>query len=81
MRTTTIRVRSGSHKALKELAEVTGQSLQDALEQAIEEQRRKLYLEGLNADYAAINQNPAARAALAKEIEAWDVTNEDGLEG
>jgi len=39
-----------------------------------------LYPEGLNADYAAINQSSAVRADLAKEIEVWDVTNLDGLE-
>jgi predicted transcriptional regulator len=77
MASTTIRIRSTSHRSLKEIAESSGQSLQDALDQAIEERRRTLYLEGVNADYAALN--PKALADFKKEIGAWDVTDADGL--
>jgi hypothetical protein len=80
MASTTIRIRPSSHQALKEIAELTGQSLQDSLDQAIEERRRKLYLEGTNADYAALKRDPKAMAELKKEWEAWDSTNLDGLE-
>ena len=51
----TIRIRPSSHRALKEMASATGQSLQDVLDEAIEDRRRRLYLEGLNSDYAALN--------------------------
>jgi hypothetical protein len=81
MPATTIRIRDKSHRALKEMAALTGQSLQDALDQAIEERRRKLYLEGVNADYAAMKRNPKAWADFKKETAAWDVTNLDGMEG
>ncbi len=80
MKATTVRLRATSHRALKEMAAMTGQSLQDALEQAIEERRRRIYLEGLNADYAALKKNPKLNAEFEKELEAWDVTNSDGLE-
>ena len=78
MASTTIRIRAASHRSLKEIADASGQSLQDALDQAIEERRRTLYLEGVNADYAALN--PKAFADFRKEIGAWDVTDLDGLE-
>jgi predicted CopG family antitoxin len=78
MASTTIRIRPASHRALKEMAAMTGRSLQDVLDEAIEERRRKLYLEGVNSDYAALN--PKARAEFEKEMAAWDVTNLDGLE-
>jgi predicted transcriptional regulator len=70
MASTTIRIRSTSHRNLKEIAEASGQSLQDALDQAIEERRRTLYLEGVNADYAALS--PKALADFKKEIDAWE---------
>ena len=72
MTSTTIRIRSKSHRALKELAAMTGQTLQDVLEEAIEDRQRRLYLEGLNADYAALKNNPKAYAAFKKEMAAWD---------
>ena len=80
MKATTIRIRPKTHQALKEMAAMTGQSLQDLLEQAVEERRRKLYLEGLNADYAALRRNPEPFADFNKELAAWDATNRDGLE-
>lgn len=78
--TTMIRVRSATHQGLKKLAEITGQSMQDVLEQAVEEQRRKLYLEGLSADYAALKKDTKAASAFRRETEMWNATNGDGLE-
>ena len=81
MAATTIRIREKSHMALKEMAALTGESLQDVLDQAIEDRRRKLYLEGVNADYAALKRNSKAWADFKKETALWDVTNLDGLDG
>ena len=58
---------------------MTGQSVQDVLDQAIEDRRRKVYLEGLRADYAALSAKD--RADLAKDVAAWDSTNLDGMKG
>lgn len=76
----TIRIRPESHKALKAIAAMTGHSLQDELDRAIEQRRRSLYLEGLSADYAALAENPKAMKEFQKEIALWDSTNNDGLE-
>jgi hypothetical protein len=76
----TIRLRVESHQALKEIARVTGESLQSALDRAIEDLRRKTYLEGLNADYAALRQDPKAWEEFQKELGDFDSTNTDGLE-
>lgn len=78
MPSTTIRIRSESHRNLQEIAESSGQSLQDALDQAIEERRRTIYLEGVNSDYAALN--PKSLVDFKKEMSAWEVTDLDGLE-
>ena len=80
MAAVTIRIRATTHRALKELAARSGQSLQDMAEKAIDDYRRKLYLEGANADYSAMNADPRAFAEFKKEIGAWDVTNLDGLD-
>jgi hypothetical protein len=80
MSMSTIRIRARSRQALKEIADATGRSMQDALDEAIEEQRRRLYLEGLNADYASLRRDTAAHRDRMKEVEAWDRANLDGLE-
>ncbi|HEX3357863.1 MAG TPA: hypothetical protein VHS31_12905 [Tepidisphaeraceae bacterium] len=79
MAATTIRIRPTSHRALKELAALTGQSIQDVLEEAIQDRQRRLYLEGAEADYAAFKKNPKALAEFKKEMAAWDNTNRDGM--
>jgi len=77
---TTIRLRADSHRALKEIASLTGESLQDALNRAIEDLRRKVYLEGLNEDYAALKEDSKAWQEFKNESADWDSTNLDGLE-
>ena len=80
MSSPTIRLRPDSHLALKEIAQLTGESLQDALVRAIEDLRRKVYLEGLNLDYEQLRKDPKLWAEHQKELGEWDATNEDGLE-
>jgi hypothetical protein len=77
----TVRIRPASHRALKEMAALTGQSMQEILDQAIEDRRRHLYLDGLNAAYAALRRNPKAWAYFNKELAGWDRANLDGLDG
>ena len=76
----TIRLRSNAYRALKQVARTTGQSLQNALEHAIEEFQRRLYLEGLNHDYATLNSDAKASAEFRRELEHWEATNTDGLD-
>jgi len=54
--------------------------MQEALDKAVEERRRRLYLEGLSADYAKLRENPKAAADLDKENALWDRTSNDALE-
>ena len=77
---TTIRLQPQTHKALKETATLTGESMQEALDNAVQERRRRLYLEGLSADYAALRNDAKASADLDKENDLWDRSNNDGLE-
>jgi hypothetical protein len=80
MSASTIRIRAASHQALKEMAAITGRPLQEELDQAIEQRRRTLYLEGVKADYEALKRDPKAMAEFEKEVALWDSTNNDGLE-
>ena len=73
----TIRIRPRSHKILKDLAAQTGESIQDALDRAIEDRQRQVYLEKVRADYDALSARN--RAELQRELRQWDTTNLDGL--
>jgi hypothetical protein len=76
----TVRLQPETHKALKETASLTGESIQEALDKAVQERRRRLYLEGLSADYAALRADPKASADLDKESALWERTSNDALE-
>ena len=78
---TTIRLRPQTRQALKQLAGVTGESMQEALERAVEERRRRVYLNGLAADYASLRSDRKAAREFEREAAMWDSTNADGLEG
>lgn len=67
----TIRLKPQTHKAFKATASLTGESLQDALDNAVQERRRRLYLEGLSADYAAFLKDPKGSVDLDEENEIW----------
>lgn len=81
MSATMIRLRPKTLAGLREIARLTGESLQDALERAVEERQRVLYLEGLNADYEALQKDSKALRDVQRETALWDNTNLDGLEG
>jgi len=75
-----IRGRNATHGALKKHSHLTRRPMQEVLARAVEEERRRLYLERLNADYAALKKDSKIQAELRKEWEIWDTTLMDGLE-
>ncbi len=80
MTTTTIRVSSETRTLLHDLACQAGTSMQQVLEEALAQYRRRQFLEALNAAYAAAPSDPAAHAAAESERAAWDTTLLDGLD-
>lgn len=80
MSSVTVRIGTPAHRTLQELAEQTGTSMQSILEKAITDYQRKCFLEGLNADFAALRNNPKAWQEELKERALWDSTLADGLE-
>ena len=65
--------------ALTELAKATGEPVEAVLDHAVEDYRRRDFLDGLNADFAAIRDDPEAWEQEQRERKAWDVTLADGL--
>lgn len=76
----TVPINESSQKLLAELAVQTGQSAQKVLDQALEEYRRKVFFQGLAADFAALKADPAAWAEELAERNLWDTTATDGLD-
>ena len=71
--TTTLRISQRARQLLKTLAAREGSSMQAVVEKALEEYRRKTFLEQVNADFAEAPN-------LFAEDEIWDQVLLDGLE-
>ena len=80
MASATVRISEKSHQALRKLAAESGESMQAILDRAIEEHRRRLFLEAANAEYAALREDPEAWAEYQKELALWESTLMDGLD-
>lgn len=80
MASSTVRISQSAREALRELAAKSGQSMQAVLEKAIDDLRRRRFLEECNAGYAALRKNKRLWKQELEERRAWDVTLADGLE-
>lgn len=80
MASLTVRIGEESHKALREIAARSGRSMQAVLAKAIEEYRRKSFLENANAAFADLRKDTKAWHREQEERAAWDVTLSDGQE-
>src|SRR2546423_1831616 len=80
MASATVRITEKSHRLLRELATESGVAMQAMLDQAIEDYRRRRFLEAGNAEYEALRQNPDAWAEYQKELALWEATLMDGLD-
>lgn len=74
MGTTTIRVSEKTHRTLARLSREAGTPMNDLVDQAIELYRRQRILAQINADYAALRENPEDWAEELAERRLWDVT-------
>ena len=77
---TQVRVSNTTHQMLRSLATEVGESMQTVLEQAVEQYRRRRFLEGLNQDFKALKENPQAWQEELAERALWDNTLLDGAE-
>jgi hypothetical protein len=69
-----------THQTLRELAERTGKAIPDLLDQAVEDYRRKAFLEAVNAAYAAVRADPKAWAEVEEERRSMAGSLMDGLD-
>lgn len=80
MASETVRIKPTTHTKLKAIAEETGQTMPEVLDQAVELLRRQRLFDAADEAYAALKSNPKAWAKEQAEREAWDVTLSDGQE-
>ena len=80
MATTTVRLTTQTHGALREIATKENKSIQAVLDRIVGEyQDRQMLIEG-NRAWAALRADPVAWAEELKERALWDQTLMDGLE-
>jgi predicted transcriptional regulator len=75
----TVRISPAAHQSLRQMAEETNSSLQQMLDQAIENQRRRLLLERANRAYGKLRQDKKAWRAWRNELRELDATLTDGI--
>lgn len=75
-----VRITPEAHRTLKVMARHSGQSMPEILDHAIEQYRRRCFLEGLQADFAALKSKPKDWKQEQAERRAWDATLADGQE-
>jgi predicted transcriptional regulator len=76
----TIPLSNGTQRTLLEIATKTGQSPTTILDAAIEDYRRKVFFEEMDAGYAAMRTDLALWTEEQSERNAWNATNADGLD-
>ncbi|MCG3198800.1 MAG: hypothetical protein GHCLOJNM_03307 [bacterium] len=74
-----IQVSQDTYHTLQKIAEDTGEPMEAVLDHAVEDYRRRDFLAGLNADFAALRKDPEAWEEEQRERTAWDATLADGL--
>jgi len=78
MQTLQIRVSPVTHRIVREIAERTKQPMQGVLEKAVEEYRRKLFFDDVNAAFLRLKADTAAWEEEQEERRVWEPTLLDG---
>jgi hypothetical protein len=80
MASATVKVNAETYAKLKETVAETGESMIDVLAAAVEAYRRRVFLEGVNADFSNLRKDRRAWADEQAERKQWDATLADDLE-
>lgn len=78
--TTTIRVSKRTYEIVKGVSEQLNETMQNTIEKAIEEYRKKKFFEEMNDAFLKLKSEPDKWADEMREREEWEVTLADGLE-
>ncbi|MHB8767178.1 MAG: toxin-antitoxin system protein [Deferrisomatales bacterium] len=81
MQTVTIRVTAETRELVHTLAEEWSVPMAEVVARAVDAYRRDRILDEANEAYAAMYRNPKVAEELARELDEWDATLADGLEG
>lgn len=73
-----VRINEQTHQILRAMAQAEHLSMQAVLERAIEEYRRRRFLEDVNDAYAALRTDPGAWEEIQAERAQWEALP-DGL--
>jgi hypothetical protein len=76
----TVKIPEEARVHLAELAAERKQPMSTVLADLIERERRRRFLEGLNADFARLRSDPEAWADYWSEVKSLEGTLMDGLE-
>ncbi len=66
-----LRISEAAHRNLREISRIEHRPMQAVLDSAVEAYRRKLFLEGLNEDFATLRANPEEWREEEKERAAF----------
>ena len=80
MAAATVRVSEATHITLRELASQTGMSMQEILDRAVDDYRRRRFFEDLNRAFITLRNDPQAWTEELAERSAWEGTLADGLD-
>lgn len=75
-----VRINARTREVLEELSRKSGEPMLSIIEKAIENYRRRVFLEQTNLAYARLREDKKASQAFDEELKAWDATLGDGLE-
>ncbi len=75
-----VRVSENTHQLLRSLSTKEGKPMQDIIEQAIDDYRRKAFLEALSNDFRLLRSDEQAWQEHQEETAVWDEVLRDGLD-
>jgi len=75
----TLHVEASTHAMLQEIAEASGETVAQVVDEAVRDDRRKRFWAEHESSYARLRADPAASAEFDRETSAWDASLDDGL--
>ncbi len=77
---TQVRISNTTHQILRNLSSEVGESMQSIIDEAIEQYRRRRFLDGLSQDFKTLKEDSQAWQEELEERSLWDKTLLDGAE-
>ena len=80
MSASTVAISESAYQLLQRLADQTGRTTADVLDSALDAYRRQVFIEQVNAGYAALRADPEAWAEVERERRSMAGSLMDGLD-